>query len=116
MRALQFIKKEILHAFSSPESLMLMILFPFALTLVLGLAFSSSFSRVIKMPETRLPLVAQGSLQTNLYISQAAQAGLVFEQATLEEAQQQLEDRKAPGYVTLDGDGVQYHARSFGNM
>ena len=44
MRVLQFIKKEILHAFSSPESLMLMILFPFALTLVLGLAFSSSFS------------------------------------------------------------------------
>ena len=116
MRALQFVKKEIQHAFSSPESLMLMILFPFALTLVLGLAFSSSFSRVIKMPETRLPLVAQGSLQTNLYISQAAQAGLMFEQATLEEAQQQLEDRKAPGYVTLDGDGVQYHARSFGNM
>ena len=51
MRGLQFIKKEIQHAFSSPESLMLMILFPFALTLVLGLAFSSSFSRV--PPPTR---------------------------------------------------------------
>lgn len=116
MRGLQFIKKEIQHAFSSPESLMLMILFPFALTLVLGLAFSGSFSRVIKMPETRLPLVSQGGLQSNLYISQAAQAGLVFEPATLEEAKQQLEDRKAPGYVTLDNNRVQYHARSFGNL
>lgn len=115
MRILQFIKKEIHHVLSSPESLLLMILFPFGLTLVLGLALSGQFSRVQPMPDVRLPIVAQGDLNSRLFISQAENAGLTFEAAEEDAARKQVTDGSAAGYVVLDKDGITYHAQAFNN-
>jgi ABC-2 type transport system permease protein len=115
MRILQFIKKEIHHVLSSPESLLLMVLFPFGLTMVLGLALSGEFSRVQPMPEVRLPIVAQGDLNSRLFIRQAESAGLTFEAAGEDDARRQVADGSVSGYVVLDGDGITYHTNTFSN-
>lgn len=116
MRIVQFVKKEIRHVLASPESLLLMVLFPFALTLVLGTALSGSFARVTAMPEIRLPAVIRGDVQSRIYLSQARSAGINLEQTGLDSAREQALSGKARGYVTVDGDGITYHAHSFSGV
>lgn len=113
MRILQFIKKEIQHVLSSSQSLLLMIIFPFALTLVLGSALSGSFSRVVEMPKITLPVVSPGDFRSNLYITQAKNAGLVFEPATQDQVNQQVQDKQVNAYVVLDSQQIAYHAAEF---
>lgn len=119
MRLLTFIKKEILHVLHERESLLLMILFPFALTLVLGSALGSTFNRVLDMPETNLPIVAKGNMQSAMYMNQAKSAGLIFHEATVEEAQQQVKKGESDGYVVLDDGDVTFftdHPGSIASM
>ena len=113
MRILQFIKKEIHHVLSSPESLLLMILFPFGLTLVLGLALSGQFSRVQPMP-MRLPIVARRPQQPSVH-QPGGERRLTFEAAEEDAARKQVTDGSAAGYVVLDKDGITYHAQAFNN-
>ena len=76
MRLLKVIKKEILHLVHEPETITLMIIFPFLLTWVLGTALGGVMSGgTAELPETSIPIVTQGGMLSDMYIKEAGNAG-----------------------------------------
>lgn len=115
MRTLQFIKKEIQHVLDSRDSLVMMIIFPFALTLVLGMALSGMFNQVIDMPDVTMPIVSAGDMQSKLFITQAQQAGLQFEETNLDDAKEQAATN-GEGYLHLDEQGITFKTDNPGSI
>ncbi len=86
MRTLQMIKKEALHILHSPESLLLMLLFPLLL-------MTGCWERPLPSPpsapwpcrRTRVAVLSDGSPTASLYISSADQSGIRFDEESREE-------------------------------
>ena len=116
MRFLKFLKKEILHILHDSDSLLLMVLFPFALTLVLGSALSGAFDRVVNMPQISLPIVSKGDVQSSLFINQGRSAGISFHETSLKDAKEEAKTGESDGYITLDGKGVSFYTDNPGSI
>ena len=110
MRTLQMIKKEALHILHSPESLLLMLLFPLLLTWVLGTAFAQSSIRTMAMPETRVAVISDGSPTASLYISSADQSGIRFDEESREEIERKISSGAAKQYVEINGKDIILHS------
>lgn len=116
MRILQFLKKEISHMLASPESVLLMVLFPIALTWILGSAFSGISSRIIDLPQIKVPVVAQGGMLDNMYIAQSKNAGLIASASSQEDVDRQLKEGSLKQYVTIADDAITLHTDQKNNM
>ncbi len=110
MRTLQFLKKEALHLLKSPESVLLMLLFPILLTWVLGTAFSGLSARTIDLPEVNMPIVSDGGMISQLYQSNGAHSGINFQPISREEADKGLQDGSIKHLVELSDRAVIFHS------
>ena len=79
MRLFKLFKKELLHLIQAHESVVLMILFPLALTWVLGMALSNASTQVIDLPQMHIPLISQNEQLSEAYQSYAREMSLDFE-------------------------------------
>lgn len=116
MRTLQFIKKEGLHALASPDSVLLMLLFPLLLTWVLGTAFSNLSARTLDLPETRMAYVSDGGMMAQMYRNNAAQSGITFESVTREEVNAGIQNGSLKQYVELNNQEVILHSDEDGSV
>lgn len=103
-QALMFLKKELLQVLYAPESLLLMLLFPLALTFVLGSAFSGHSAGNAELPKEEIPVVTEGAAPlAPFFVQYANQAGLALKRT----------DREAlePGqqYISISGTGIVHH-------
>lgn len=87
MRIWTLIQKEFRHLIQAPEAVFLMILFPIAITWILGMALTSASSDLIELPKTQIPLVSQQSEIALNYRDQAAPLGLDFQILDAESAE-----------------------------
>ncbi len=109
MRILHFLKKELLQAIRAPESILLMVLFPLALTWLMGNAFSSLGSHTVELPELSFPVVAEESERLGMMEQLATEVSIDLELVTQEEALEKVKNREALGYIELDDKGAIYH-------
>ena len=117
MRFFNVIKKEILHLLHDPETVTLMILFPFLLTWVLGTALGGMMNGgTSELPETSIPIVTQGSMLSDMYIKEAGNAGIVFEKMSMEEVESGVESRKIGEYVTIDNNSITLYTKNPNNI
>lgn len=105
-QALIFLKKEALHILHTPESLLLMLLFPLALTWVLGTAFSGASTRLIKLPKTEISVVTDGSIMSRYYADMAEDAGLSFIPIAEDTLKKDMADGAARQYVRATQQGI----------
>lgn len=105
MRILHFLKKEMLHLVQAPEAVFMMILFPIALTWVLGMAFNNITTN-IDLPELEVPVVEANSPYAEVFVKQGAQAGITFQPVTEEKAKADFELGETANYVTLGTKGI----------
>jgi ABC-2 type transport system permease protein len=111
MRLLKVIKKEILHLVHEPETITLMIIFPFLLTWVLGTALGGVMSGgTAELPETSIPIVTQGGMLSDMYIKEAGNAGIVFEKMSKEEVESGVESGDISDFVTMDSKSITLHS------
>ncbi len=105
-QTLMFLKKEALHILHTPESLLLMLLFPIALTWVLGTAFSGASSRLIELPKTAIPVVTDGSIMSRYYADMAEKAGLNLVPAEESKIKEDVKAGAVRQYVRVAGQGI----------
>lgn len=108
MRILQFFKKELLHLLQAPETVFMMILFPIALTWVLGMALSNVNTRVIDLPEMEVPLVIEESAFGDYYRDNAEPLGIDFVPMEEQEARARFERGENENIVILDASGIRH--------
>lgn len=109
MRFLKFFKKELLHAVHAQESLLMMILFPIALTWLLGMAFSTIGSKVVDLPEMHAPLVSDQPAISDMFIEQAKMLNLHFDAVDLEQARHKFAGGETDTYVVLKDGEISVH-------
>lgn len=105
MRMLTFIKKELIDMLASPELFMLMVLFPIALTWVLGTAFSGGHD--IELDLEPIPVVSHQEL-AQAWIEAGKSGGLDFYIAPQTEVEQQMKAGDIHHYVVIDERTIRY--------
>ncbi|HHT20458.1 MAG TPA: ABC transporter permease [Tissierellia bacterium] len=108
MRILPLLKKELLHLLQTPQSLFMMILFPIALTWVLGMGLSSISTRVIDLPEMAVPLVETDSSFGDVYRDNAAPVNIDFVPMTQAEALERFERGENENIVFLESGTIRH--------
>lgn len=112
LKTLMFLKKEALHILHTPESLLLMLLFPLALTWVLGTAFSGMGSRVIPLPKTEIPLISDGSMVSRYYADMAKNAGLTLTPVSESKLKEDIAAGTVKQYVRVAKEGITHYTDS----
>ncbi|MGI6172438.1 MAG: ABC transporter permease [Christensenellales bacterium] len=116
MRTLRFLKKEALHLITAPETLLLMILFPVALTWVLGTALSSATGHTFDLPEVNMPIVSEGGMLSDIYIANSREAGITFEKTEQAEVDERIAAGTLKGYVELKDKELTLHSDDQGSI
>lgn len=107
MRFFHFLKKEMLHLIQAPEAIVLMIIFPIALTWVLGMALSSLTANTIDLPDMMVPVVVEDSPMADAFITEGKQAMIEFVRWSEEEASQALASGDHNTIVRIKGQDIQ---------
>lgn len=105
MRLWFFLKKELLQLLQAPEALFMMVLFPIALTGVLGMALSNVVNGFVNLPEVEVSLIAEG--ESDLYTQEADSAGLRFQKITYDEAKKAFDAGDLDHVAWLKSDGLE---------
>lgn len=116
MRTLRFLKKEALHLITAPETLLLMILFPVAITWVLGTALSSATGHTFDLPEVKMPMVSEGGMLSDIFIANSQASGLTFEKTEQAEVDRRIAAGTLKGYVELTGRDLILHSDDQGSL
>jgi ABC-2 type transport system permease protein len=116
MRTLRFLKKEALHLITAPETLLLMILFPVAITWVLGTALSSATGHTFDLPEVKIPMVSEGGMLSDIFIANSQASGLTFEKTEQAEVDRRIAAGTLKGYVELTGRDLILHSDDQGSL
>lgn len=116
MRTLRFLKKEALHLITAPEALLLMILFPVAITWVLGTALSSATGHTFDLPEVKMPIVSEGGMLSDIFIANSQAGGLTFEKTEQAEVDRRIAAGTLNGYVELTGKDLILHSDDQGSI
>jgi ABC-2 type transport system permease protein len=116
MRTLRFLKKEALHLITAPETLLLMILFPVAITWVLGTALSSATGHTFDLPEVKMPMVSEGGMLSDIFIANSQASGLTFEKTKQAEVDRRIAAGTLKGYVELTGRDLILHSDDQGSL
>ncbi|WP_459129204.1 ABC transporter permease [Guggenheimella bovis] len=103
-------KKEFLHLLYAPESILLMILFPIALTLVLGLSLESVMSGTVELEETEVQIVREENFLTDMYKEAGKEAKLKFIDKDEKEIAKGIEEGKITNYVEYKDNEIVVHS------
>lgn len=107
MKILSFLKKEFIQAIRAPESILLMIVFPLALTWLMGNAFGIVGTQTLELPELSFPVVAEESPGLEAMQSVASELRITLDRVSEEEALESVRTRASLGYIELrEGDTI----------
>lgn len=107
MRLFKLFKKELLHLVHAHESVVLMILFPLALTWVLGMALSNASTQVIDLPEMHIPLISQNEQLSEVYQEYAREMSLDFAVMSEPEAMELYNQGKNDNLVRIGSQSIE---------
>lgn len=106
MKLFTIIKKDFIETKKYPEAILLMVIFPIALTLVLGLAFQNLTSTT-ELEPTEVAIVTNNHPMSEFFMSQGQSAKLDFKELSQEDVDKKVSNGDLNLYIKLKDDHIE---------